>query len=128
MRDVHMAVVAAVIGGLALVAAPAVVSAEPFTRAELDEALRLRVDARHAVTVAAGETSIVVTVDGRSRTVQLDGERGADAARVVALVAAALAVESDAARRDRDDAALGDEVRVQPAARAAGPARWGVGM
>lgn len=74
-----------------------VAGATPFSRAELEAALRVRLSPRHRVEVAQGGAGITVTVDGRTRTVMLGDERGAAAARVVALVAAALASEPDAA-------------------------------
>lgn len=74
-----------------------VAGATPFSRAELEAALRVRLSPRHRVEVAQGGAGITVTVDGRTRTVVLGEERGAAAARVVALVAAALASEPGAA-------------------------------
>lgn len=69
----------------------------PFSRVELDDALGLRLDGAHRVAVAVGRDAIaVVTVDGRSRTVYLGDRHGADAARLVALVAAGLSLDAPA--------------------------------
>ncbi len=65
----------------------------PFSRVELEEALRLRLGPEHRVDVTADAPSITVTVDGRSRSIVLGAERGVAAARVVALVAAGLAFD-----------------------------------
>ncbi len=152
MQSVQRAVLAGVVAGVALVAAPTIAAAgrlevlsegaAPFTQRELDEALHLRVDGRHEVTVTVGAgAAVLVTVDGRSRSVALVGERGAAAARVVALVAAALAVEAAGegrvgagGRRALDgrfadgSASIEGAVVPGPLARTARPARWTVGM
>ena len=92
----------------------------PFSRAELEEALRLRLSPRHRVVVASGVAGITVTVDGRSRSVVLGDERGAAAARLVALVAAGLAIEGP------PTAGVFDELDDEPAASARSGVRWSV--
>lgn len=87
----------AVSGGLG-VGAVATVAADPlpFSDAELARALAVRVESRHQVRVAATGGLITIVVDGRTAALTLGGERGADAARLVALVAADLALEGAA--------------------------------
>lgn len=69
----------------------------PFSRVELEDALGLRLEGPHRVAIAVGRDAIaVVTVDGRSRTVYLGDRQGAEAARLVALVAAGLSLDAPA--------------------------------
>lgn len=73
----------------------------PFTEAELEEALRLRLGGEHRVEVVSGARGMTITVDGRTRSIRLGHERGVEAARVVALVAAGMVIdEAHEKRRD----------------------------
>ncbi|HUQ01368.1 MAG TPA: hypothetical protein VM261_02685 [Kofleriaceae bacterium] len=66
----------------------------PFTEAELQDALRLRLGGGdHRVEVVSGARVVTISVDGKTRSVRLGTERGAEAARVVALVAAAIVLD-----------------------------------
>jgi len=92
-------------------------AAAPFSERELAEAMRVRLPStgepvRLAVTSIPG--GVVVAARGASRTVELDGRSGVDAARLVALVAVDLVL---------DDLAIAPAVR---APRAASPAAIGV--
>jgi len=69
----------------------------PFSHGELEDALGLRLAGVHRVAIAVDRDDVaVVTVDGRSRTVYLGDRRGAEAARLVALVAAGLTIDAPA--------------------------------
>jgi hypothetical protein len=65
----------------------------PFSQEELEAALRLRLGDEHHVEVTSGTDGLTITVDGTSRSIVLGDERGDDAARVVALVAAAIVLD-----------------------------------
>jgi len=98
----------------------------PFTHAELEDALRVRVDGHHRVDVAAGVRAIIVTVDGRTGSLVLEGERGPAAARLVALVAAGLAVVPPAPPSPGlSDAGVAASATGGPAS--VGARRWSLG-
>lgn len=87
----------------------------PFSEAELAEALRLRLGGEHRVEVVSGARGITITVDGRTRSIRLGHERGVEAARVVALVAAGMVID-EAQEKRRDQAPTSGNAMV-----AAGP-------
>jgi hypothetical protein len=100
----------------------------PFTEAELEDALRLRLGGDHQVDVVSGARMVTITVDGKTRTVRLGTERGVEAARVVALVAAAIVLDEAqdawryedvpaAARAEGDPAAPVEPAAQDPATR-----------
>lgn len=121
-----------VVAGLAMSAATAFSDTDtPFSSEELEAALRLRLGADHRVEVTSEADTIRITVDGTTRSIVLGEERGVEAARVVALVAAAIALDGAeqrvAAARPRVapvEAGELDEVAVPRRAR---PARWSLG-
>lgn len=91
-----------VVAAVGLAAAPARAEEEPivrvgglapFSEAELAEALRLRLRGAHEVEVVSGARVITISVDGKTRSIRLGSERGQEAARVVALVAAAIVLD-----------------------------------
>lgn len=98
----------------------------PFSAAQLDAALRLRVrDAAFPVQVDATDTGVRITVNGRSRDVPLGARTGDDAARLVALAAAdlmlpALSMPLPVVHLER----VPDEAAAEPAPRGV----WSIGL
>lgn len=96
----------------------------PFSEAELEEALRLRLGGQHRIEVVSGARGMTISVDGTTRSIQLGSERGEEAARVVALVAAAIVLD-DAQERRRIAVADAEREQAELARERRGPAkRW----
>jgi hypothetical protein len=117
-----------IVAVLGMSAATAFSDDEPFSQEELQAALRLRLGEDHHVEVRSDANGITITVDGTSRSIVLGDERGNDAARVVALVAAAIVLD-DAERRVAVAPAIEpmepvDTDEVMRPAREPRPLRW----
>jgi hypothetical protein len=99
----------------------------PFSPEELEAALRLRLGDEHHVEVSSRADGITITVDGTSRSIVLGDERGDEAARVVALVAAAIVLDGAERRVAAGPAPAVETVETDErisSSRARRPLRW----